>query len=185
MSEELDKLTFVEGAVEAAGFVKAEGDYVILFKGNSITRHAFTPKTAVNLGWDHESGMAASSSDKDYVHLFARGVQRQLLGRRVRVVIGRCGRPELARLGLEEERVFAPDLVVIQNGEHSAFAPEVDRFEEQHCRLIQETKASFPGAGIISVGIWNPRCREEFATCTAPDYDECARRVEAIQRHVA
>ncbi len=40
----------------------------ILFVGNSITRHGPAPE---QLGWSGDWGMAASSIDKDYVHLTA------------------------------------------------------------------------------------------------------------------
>ncbi len=43
----------------------------ILFIGNSITRH--TPK--VEIGWPYDWGMAASSAEKDYVHLVMKKVR--------------------------------------------------------------------------------------------------------------
>jgi len=46
-------------------FVAENSGIRILFVGNSITRHA--PKPAI--GWQNDCGMAASSLDKDYVHL--------------------------------------------------------------------------------------------------------------------
>ena len=42
----------------------------ILFLGNSITQHG--PKEAI--GWNGNSGMAASSLDKDYVHILLRSL---------------------------------------------------------------------------------------------------------------
>lgn len=39
----------------------------VLFVGNSITKHAPKP----SIGWDRDCGMAASSIDKDYVHVTA------------------------------------------------------------------------------------------------------------------
>ena len=42
----------------------------ILFLGNSITRHG--PKEAI--GWNGNWGMAASSLDKDYVHILLRSL---------------------------------------------------------------------------------------------------------------
>lgn len=46
------------------------GDSVIkvAFVGNSISLHGI----AENIGWDHKSGMAASSIDNDYVHKLAK-----------------------------------------------------------------------------------------------------------------
>lgn len=45
----------------------------ILFVGNSIAKHA--PKPAI--GWYNDCGMAASSADKDYVHLVVRKIMEK------------------------------------------------------------------------------------------------------------
>ena len=44
----------------------------ILFVGNSITKHA--PKA--DIGWYNDCGMAASSADKDYVHLLVKKLMK-------------------------------------------------------------------------------------------------------------
>lgn len=44
----------------------------ILFVGNSITKHA--PKA--DIGWYNDCGMAASSVDKDYVHLVVKNIMQ-------------------------------------------------------------------------------------------------------------
>ena len=44
-----------------------DGNLKILFVGNSITRHGVLEE----IGWLNDHGMAASSIDKDYVHLVA------------------------------------------------------------------------------------------------------------------
>lgn len=59
------KLHFVENSNPSARRV--------LFFGNSITLHA--PKA--DIGWNHNWGMAASSEDKDYVHLVVKGLQER------------------------------------------------------------------------------------------------------------
>src|ERR1700678_2947065 len=53
----------------------APNAYRILFIGDSITRHNTNPDILARLGWDHIAGMAASSEDKDYVHLLAAKIQ--------------------------------------------------------------------------------------------------------------
>ena len=45
--------------------VERDGTHRVLFVGNSITRHEPNP----SLGWYGDWGMAASSKEKDYVHL--------------------------------------------------------------------------------------------------------------------
>jgi len=52
---------------------RREGARKVLFFGNSITRHA--PKA--DIGWTGDWGMAASSRDKDYVHLVHRAMEEQ------------------------------------------------------------------------------------------------------------
>ena len=44
-----------------------DGSPRVLFVGNSITRHGPKP----DIGWERDCGMAASSPDCDYVHIFA------------------------------------------------------------------------------------------------------------------
>ena len=178
--EPKDKLSFVAKESDLSSFVRQADDYVILFKGNSITSHGIRE----NL-WDHVSGMAASSASMDYVHRFAEMVRGFLPGRHIRIVIGRGGRPALSLQGIDAERAIRPDLIVIQNGEHSAFRPEVENFGSAHETLVTALQHAFPSALILSVGIWNPRCREEFASCCAPEYDECAKAIEKMQRRIA
>ena len=44
----------------------------ILFAGNSITKHSPKPE----IGWTKDCGMAASSADKDYVHLLMQKIRQ-------------------------------------------------------------------------------------------------------------
>ena len=44
----------------------------ILFAGNSVTKHAPKPE----IGWEKDCGMAASSLENDYVHLFMKKVYK-------------------------------------------------------------------------------------------------------------
>ena len=48
----------------------------VAFVGNSITRHAPKP----SIGWTNDCGMAASSVDKDYVHVCAAELERDVPG---------------------------------------------------------------------------------------------------------
>ena len=52
-------------------YVHKEGGGVrVMFVGNSITKHAPKPQ----IGWTNDCGMAASSIDKDYVHILERRI---------------------------------------------------------------------------------------------------------------
>lgn len=105
----------VRRAAETFGANPARATRRIAFVGNSITRHA--PKPAI--GWTNDCGMAASSIDRDYVHVCAAELERDLPGGAYRLmnVAGALERtfmnpewtPERNFKGL---RNFRPDIVV-------------------------------------------------------------------------
>ncbi len=100
--------------------VENGGAYKVLFVGNSITRHGPKP----DIGWYGNWGMAASSKDKDYVHVLLSMLEKT------------CGAPDygIAHVSnwernyqdgnklLEERygeaRDFAADIVIIRLGEN-------------------------------------------------------------------
>ncbi len=52
-------------------YIHKEGSGVrVMFVGNSITKHAPKPE----MGWTNDCGMAASSIDKDYVHILEKRI---------------------------------------------------------------------------------------------------------------
>jgi hypothetical protein len=91
----------------------------ILFLGNSITLHG--PKA--DIGWTGNWGMAASSEDKDYVHLVAAALARQtgskpeLLVRNVADFERNYATYDVAN-EMKELFAFDPDLVVLAIGEN-------------------------------------------------------------------
>lgn len=179
-----DKLSFIEPEY-ARNTAKSSGDYLILVKGNSISRHGWNESTRKNLDWDRECGMAASSEGNDYVHLLAAAIENAMPGRRVRIVFGKGGRPDLAVQTVEEEKKYCPDLIIVQDGEHSASEAGIVTYEFDYDRLLGEL-AVFPGKpGLLAIGIWNPRCREEFQSCTGENYDVYAVEIARIQKRVA
>ncbi len=54
-------------------YIYGDKGFKVLFAGNSITRHGLKPE----VGWNRECGMAASSVEKDYVHLFMKKVREE------------------------------------------------------------------------------------------------------------
>lgn len=62
-----------KGQNDRCMFWDINGSPKVLFVGNSITRHA--PKAEI--GWFNECGMAASSSENDYVHIIERAVREK------------------------------------------------------------------------------------------------------------
>jgi len=53
--------------------VRNNGKIKITFLGNSITRHMPKPE----IGWHHDWGMAASSEEKDYVHIIVKALEEK------------------------------------------------------------------------------------------------------------
>ncbi len=93
----------------------------ILFLGNSITLHG----PAANIGWTGNWGMAASSEEKDFVHLLTEQVA-QAAGGKPKIMVRNIADFErgLASFDiqerLKEELAFHPDVVVLAIGENCA-----------------------------------------------------------------
>ena len=58
-------------------------------------------------------------------------------------------------------------------------------YAEAYTKKLQNIRSLFPKSKIIAIGIWNPRCREEFKECTGENYFENAVRIEKVQSKVA
>jgi hypothetical protein len=105
--------------VTAEPEVKPSAIRRILFLGNSITLHG--PKA--DIGWDGNWGMAASSPDKDYVHLVTRALA-QHTGSMPQILVGNIADFERAYATYDVDSqmkdlfAFDPDLVVLAIGEN-------------------------------------------------------------------
>jgi hypothetical protein len=105
--------------VTAEPEVKSSAIRRILFLGNSITLHG--PKA--DIGWTGNWGMAASSEDKDYVHLVTNALA-QHTGSKPRIMVGNIADFErnYATYDVDKEMkdlfAFDPDLVVLAIGEN-------------------------------------------------------------------
>ncbi len=78
MDKKIEKLqeNIISPFTQNSRFVFFDGDgkgFKILFVGNSIAKHSPKPE----VGWTNNCGMAASSIDKDYVHLVAEKCRKE------------------------------------------------------------------------------------------------------------
>ncbi len=86
----------------------------VLFIGDSLTFHTPLPHV-----WDYFSGMAATSADKDFVHLSSTYMQTKV-SRPVEVFydISRDGKMGTMLAYYRSHPELKPDLIVVQGGEH-------------------------------------------------------------------
>ena len=94
------------------------GKTKVLFIGNSITRHEPKPE----IGWDYDWGMAASSKEKDYVHVAVKLIEKKI--GKIDYCVANCGEWEMNYFDdklLQEWKIardFNADIVVIRLGEN-------------------------------------------------------------------
>jgi hypothetical protein len=125
--------------VTAEPEVKPSAIHRILFLGNSITLHG--PKT--DIGWTGNWGMAASSEDKDYVHLVTSALARHT-GSTPQIMVRNIADFERSYatydvdLQMKDFFAFDPDLVVLAIGEN---VPALD---------AEDAKAQFK-AGVMNI----------------------------------
>jgi hypothetical protein len=119
----------------------------ILFLGNSITLHG--PNK--NIGWDGNWGMAASSADKDYVHLVTTalaskdGSAPETMVRNIASFERQYGTFDAAAL-VKETSAFNADLIVVAIGEN------VPALTNAACKAEFATKTAALLTGIKGAG---------------------------------
>ncbi len=113
----------------------------VLFLGNSITLHGPAPE----IGWNGNWGMAASSQDKDFVHLLIARINKEV-GGKVQVKIRNIADFE-RRLtdfnieqDLKEELAFTADVVILAIGENSAI-PKSDQDRQRMSQALNNLLA--------------------------------------------
>lgn len=125
----------------------------VLFLGNSITLHG--PKA--DIGWEGNWGMAASSQDRDYVHLVLRAID-ETAGKRPESLVANIADFERGfdrydvESRLAKELAFKPDLVIVAIGENvPALTTEQakDGFQSQTAKLLKRLKGD--GGPVIVV----------------------------------
>lgn len=157
-NDQEDKLPFFPPEQEK-GHKKDLYDYLILMIGNSITRHGTSPEILTKYGWDHVGGMAASCEEKDYAHLLAKKIQETMPDRKVRLVFNDAQNADQFRKAGDMD--LKPDLIVYQGGEHWGTS-HLPGLKDVYRAMLQALRASYPSAKLITIGIWNPLCRDEF-----------------------
>lgn len=155
--------------------------YRILFIGDSITLHGFGDWTRA-LGWDHESGMAASSLEKDFVHLFARKIQEQFPGRNIEIhyLTAPGGTTRASVEHFDRVRPVRPHLVVVEVGGNNASQAE---FREYYPKILDLALQMESHPAVIALGRWSPikdgsRYTGELAQ------DEAWMRAQCRQRNI-
>ena len=125
-----------------------------LVVGDSITSHA----PAEQLGWTGSWGMAASSQDKDYPHLFLARLAQAQNGVVPEAIIGGGGGGKLTSklTELEKYKAFAPDLAIIQMGENDNTDVTVEGFQKPYEQILEAIRAGNPKAKILCLGVWGP-----------------------------
>ena len=118
---------------------------VILYLGNSITRHGFNKNTIDRLGWGHVAGMAATEESKDYVHLFAAAVQKIHPDKKV-----------VIRFRNKNIEALKPDVVVVQWGEHERPADGPETLQAKYSGILTPMQHWQKKPLILCVGVWNP-----------------------------
>ena len=122
----------------------------IMFAGNSITRHGVSEK----IGWFRDCGMAASSIDKDYVHILIKRVSE--IDSDASFCIAQCATWER---GFWDDSVyenfkfakdFAPDILIYRLGENVTLDSLEGRDLKEGIRhLIKYLTEKNPDAKII------------------------------------
>lgn len=115
----MKKRAIVTLALLCAGLSQAADIQKILFLGNSITLHG--PNKGI--GWEGNWGMAASSLDKDYVHLVTQALAKkdgsapQTMVRNIAAFERGFGTYDASGL-VKETSAFGADLIVVAIGEN-------------------------------------------------------------------
>ncbi len=131
------------------GETVSEDAYRILFIGDSLTLHG--PAKGV---WDDHCGMAASSLEKDFAHLFATRVQRDLAPRPVAVYHAATGKLAAMLDKLKAQPGIRPHLVVFQGGENDKFDDAFRRDYRELIAFYRRAKVDGKPVKAIVLGDW-------------------------------
>ena len=144
----------------------------ILFLGNSITLHG--PKA--DIGWEGNWGMAASTIEKDYVHLVTKEIARSSQSTpriKVRNIADfeRGFESYDAQVQLKDELAFQADLIILAIGEN---VPELTSDQAQqayldaYTRLLHQLKGRHRPTVLVRGSFW-PNAIKDKAMHAASD----------------
>jgi hypothetical protein len=130
----------------------------ILFVGNSITKHG--PKADID--WHGNWGMAATSEDKDYVHVVSKALAMKH-GAMPTIMVKNVADFERAHVGYDiagrfaDAAAFKADLVILCIGENVAAlkTPEAQaKYQEQVTALLKTLKSNPKAQIIVRSSFW-------------------------------
>lgn len=117
----------------------------ILVLGNSITIHPPNP----SVGWYGNYGMAASSKEKDYIHLISSKINHNVIP--VNISAWEGSHRTFALSNYDEHFRTAPDLVIIRLGENVSDGSGFDKSLQE---LINYIKSKAPKSKILMTGVF-------------------------------
>ena len=142
----------LHGAQPILSLGEPEAPVRLLILGNSITWHR--PKA--DIGWEGDWGMAASSREKDYIHLLADKIAKDGLSVNIRVhQVVSWERNFLDTEELkpfEEDRDFGADVLLWRIGENVKKTACAEDFYEGAVRLLQQIS---PRAVLFTDCFWH------------------------------
>ncbi|MCL9810113.1 SGNH/GDSL hydrolase family protein [Flavobacterium luminosum] len=123
-------------------YVEGKGNrsFKVLIIGNSLANHAI----AKNIGWTHESGMAATNINKDYAHLLLDKLSKKLPNKKITMRVANFSHlernPNLELYGKIDDFVnFKPNIVIFQLGENVK-DDNLLLFQKKYIELINSFK---------------------------------------------
>ena len=138
----------------------------VLIMGNSITLHAPAP----NIGWTGNWGMAASTEDKDYVHLLLADLEKSW-GERPRSKVKNIADFERGHgafdvaAKLRDELAFGADVVILAIGENAAeltTAEAKEAFSQALVKLLKAFKSHGNPAIFVRSCFWPNAAKDEI-----------------------
>lgn len=130
-----------------------DGALKIMFVGNSITRHGVLEE----IGWLNDYGMAASSIDKDYVHLVAKKVDEKVSAK---YCICQAAdwethhkNPEEVMSKYEDAKNFGADIIIMRIVENAHGVYDDESFRKNYPKFIDYLNTN-NGKVILTSGFW-------------------------------